>query len=268
MTTWLTNSALCAGLVFGSLCGIVQAQDDQPPIEEGMLRSCPELKTAGPKERRQLIALFFELDSRSLNARTAKKTRSLFDLEDEADAKLLGRYVDAPGIVRCVAGLKAVFKAHGALGQLWLLERYAKAKPARKGRLITLLGVFDELETWRLLLKLLDDRTPVPDPHAAQIAPPDYQDLRVCDYALRTLGAKLARLRGLKLPGNRASRNVHSTLPIPVRDRRVGSLAKQLAASEAFKIHLVGCTRLLAVLDAGARARATKALTQLDVDLR
>lgn len=233
-----------------------------------MLRSCPELKTAGPKERRQLIALFFDLDPSSLDAKAAEKIRSLFDLEAEADAKLLGRYLDAPGIVRCVAGLQAVFKAHGAAGQLWLLERYATAQPARKGRLITLLAVFEELETWRLLVKLLDDKTSVPDPHAARIAPPDYQHLRVCDYALRVLGGKLTRLGTVKLPGNRSSRSVHSTMPIPVRDQRVTSLAKQLAASEAFKTHLTGCGRLLPALDGDARARATKVLTQLGVDLR
>lgn len=268
MTTWSTHRALCLSLFLGLLCGTAQAQEDSPPIEEGMLRSCPELKTAGPRERRQLIALFFDLDPSSMNAKAAEKTRSLFDLKAKKDAKVLERYLDARGIVHCVAGLKAVFRAHGAAGQLWLLERYVKAQPARKGRLLSLLAVFDELETWRLLIKLLDDKTPVPDPHAAQIAPPDYQDLRVCDYALRTLGGKLARLKTVKLAGKRASRNVHSTMPIPARDRRVAALIKQLAASEAFKTHLTGCGRLVDAVDAGARGRTTKVLTQLGVDQR
>jgi hypothetical protein len=231
-----------------------------------MVRVCPELASAGPRERRQLIALFFELGPRDLDEETRRRTRALFDLERAEDVRVLTRYLDRSGRVPCVAGLQAVFRAHGGAGLLWLLERYTRAEPDRKGRLVVVLSAFDEQEVWRLLIRLLDDRTPVPNEEAAQIAPPGYQHLRVCDYALRALGKKLARVPPeVKLPGDRLSRSIHSTMPIEVRHRRIERVGGFLKRDEEFQAFLLAQPRLIDALPAGARERVREVCQTLGI---
>lgn len=258
--------AVAGVLLCATLYGQEPPEDEPVLSEEEMFEACPELKTAGPREHKQLVALFFTLGSETLKREAAKDVRDLFDLKSEADTAILIRYLDKPGRSACGIGLRAVFRAHAAPGQLWLLERYVKAEPAKRGRLIGMLASFDDQETWLLLLKLLDDRTPVPSDRAAETAPQGYVHLRVCDYALRALGSKLSRLRRIRI--KRTNRHVHPTLPLEDRDFRIKTVRQLLERNDEFQTHLLGLPRLGDALDVEGKEQAIKALAKLGVKTR
>lgn len=244
---------LSLALALLALAPAARAQDGGD-LDPGMLEVCPELKDAGPREREQLIALFFELDPRHLGAAQRERTKSLFDLGKPEDVAVLARYLDQDHKPPCLAGVSAVFLAHGDAGLVWLLERWASAPPPRRGRLIEVLAnAGEQREVWQFLLRALRDRTPVPDAHAAAIAPPGYTDLRVCDHALRALGQRLRRVKEVRLPGDPADLRVDSTMPPDVRDARVQSLGKFLAADDGFQALLLAAP---SVRDGAEGARA------------
>lgn len=193
------------------------------PAEEEKLRLCPELKEAQGRTREQLEALFFQLDPTDFlgDPSKAERVRALFDLGAEADARLLLAQLDGEGPSRCLPGLQAVLVAHGPQGLVWLLERTAATPAPRRGRLIACLAAFHEREAWRVLLALLSDKTPVPNPKGQAQAPPGYADLRVCDHALRALAV---RLRRTLPPPEGIEWKVDPLLPIAVRDKRVEAL--------------------------------------------
>jgi hypothetical protein len=205
---------------------------DQPlgptPDEQERLRLCPELRDATGRRREQLEALYFELSPRDLDADEAARVRALFDLTKPDDAALVERELGAD--TRCLPGLQAVLRAHGARGLTWLLEHLAAAAPAARGRMVAVLGAFGDREAWQVLVALLDDRTPVPNRRAAAEAPPGYQHLRVCDHALRALGPRLAD----HPPPEGVEWKVDPLLPMPVRDKRVAAL-KALATTGPLK---------------------------------
>jgi hypothetical protein len=244
----------------------VWAQDntpEDPEINEGMLEVCPALKGAQGRAKEQLMLLFFEgVEPTRLNDASQKRIRGLFDLGNAGDVTVLSRYLDALALSSCIEGLRAVFVAHGKVGLVWLLERYAAAKPARRGRLIELIRVFDQREVWRLLIHLLRDKTPVPDLASAVIAPPGYTSMRVCDHALRALGAKLAKRKEVELPGGRRAFSCHATLPIKTRDRRVAKVGAFLGKNEPFQTVLVSAPSLLESPDADVKSRV-KALAKV-----
>ena len=260
-----TLIAVAGVLLSATLYGQEQP-GNEPVSEEKMLEVCPELKDAGPREHEQLVALFFKLGAETLKRKAAQDVRELFDLKAEADTAILVRYLEKPGRSACGIGLRAVFRAHGAPGQLWLLERTVNAEPVHRGRLIGMLASFDDQETWRLLIKLLKDRTPVPSEHASKTAPKGYVHLRVCDYALRSLASKLSRLRRIRV--KRTNRHVHATLPLEDRDYRIKTVAQLLERNDEFQTHLVGLPRLGDALDGDDRARAATALAKLGVKSR
>lgn len=237
MTTACSASSVAGVLALGCLLS-ASAWAKGPDAHQ--LRLCPELKTARGRARTQLRALFFKLHPKRLTAKARPRVRALFDLRRQGDVALLARYLDASDRVACLNGLRTVFRAHGDAGLVWLLERYARAKPTRRARLLTLLADFDRREVWRLFEKLLADRTVLPDPGGRRVAPPGFRDLRVCDHALRALTLKLGRVRALEFAGSRADRTVHALLAIKLRDARVARFARTLRAHRGYRKHVRG----------------------------
>jgi hypothetical protein len=244
----------------------VQAQGGDlgpTPAEEEKLRLCPELKEAQGRTREQLEALFFQLDPTDFlgegGEAKAAKVRALFDLGAEADAKLLVAQLDGEGTARCLPGLQAVLVAHGPQGLVWLLERLAATPAPRRGRLIACLAAFHEREAWRVLLALLSDKTPVPNPKGAAQAPPGYADLRVCDHALRALAV---RLRRTVPPPEGIEWKVDPLLPIAVRDKRVEAL-KAAAPVPPLSDQVAGRPTIREGLAPDAQARLDQALEAL-----
>jgi len=261
----VTARAVRVALVLLLACLPAWAQEDDTPLEPGMLEECPDLKDAGPREKKQLVALFFELDPKVVDPKTRARVKSLFDLKLERDLAILERYLDAEGKISCLPGLQTVFRAHQDDGLLWLLERYASAEIARRGRLVEVLAAFEGREVWRLMVELLDDRKTVPNPQAAQIAPPGYVDLRVCDYALRALARRLRDVKAVDPPGDQTQRKVHATTPVEIRNVRAGKLAAFLATDEAFHTHLMTQPSLL---DGPQAERARAVCEELGLSVR
>jgi hypothetical protein len=237
--------------------------DEEPaepaPVEptEEMLAICPELKTATGHAREQLVALFFGLDVRDLDDEEVRgHVRELFDLGKPEDVALLGRYLDAPGPCRCMDGLKAIVVAHGAEGLSWVLERLAAAEPAKKGRLVALVGASTSRESWRVLRALLSDTTSVPNHEQAQIAPPGYEALRVADHAFVALGTRIA---DLPRPEGIAEWRVDPVMPVHVRDSRIAAL-RQALATDAVKQRVGDAPSLLEGLPAPQAERLRAAL--------
>lgn len=252
-------------LAFAALGATAVAQDDPlgpTPDEQEKLRICPQLADATGRRRDQLEALYFELtpaDVEDPASEDAALARQLFDLANVDDTRLLTTELTAEGS-RCLPGLQAVLRAHGAPGLLWLLERLVETPAPRRGRLIAALGAFDEREAWVSLLTLLVDRAPVPNPRAAAQAPPGYHDLRVCDHALRALAP---RLRDVAPAPAGLDWRVEPLLPITVRDARIAAL-REAAGQPPLSDHVAARPLARDALpDDAARARLDAVLERL-----
>lgn len=213
----------------------------RPPTEE-QLRLCPELKGAIGLRKDQLLALFFELDDRKVDAR---KVRSLFDAE--RDAALLDGYLDEKGRYRAQTGLRAVVAGLGSAGLAWALDRFEHGKPEARGRALDALTALDAREAWQVLESRLGDTRSVPDWRSSQEAPPGYKHLRVCDHAAKVLGQKLIDVT------NPPETRVGPLIAIDERDARVKALADFLAKDAAYKAHVAKARSLEEQLDEPSR---------------
>jgi hypothetical protein len=207
-----------------------------------MLRHCPELKGAIGLRKDQLLALFFDLDARPTDE---KKVRSTFALP--RDAAFLEGFLDEKGRYRAQTGLRAVVAGLGSAGLAWAADRFEKGKPEARGRALDTLTSVDAREAWKLLETRLDDTRGVPDWKAAQEAPPGYKELRVCDHALRVLGAKL--LDVTKPPETR----VGALVAVEERDARIAKVKEFLAKDDAYRAHLAKAPSFAEQLDARDR---------------
>jgi hypothetical protein len=256
-----------AGLLLFAFClvgGRAAAQDDPlgpSPDEQEKLEICPQLADATGRRRDQLEALYFDLtiaDVEDPAGEDAALARELFDLGNAEDTKLLAAELTADGS-RCLPGLQAVLRAHGANGLLWLLERLAETPAPKRGRVIAAVAAFDEREAWSTLLALLTDLTPIPNARAAAQAPPGYQDLRVCDHALRALAP---RLRDVAPAPDGIDWRVEPLLPIKVRDQRIAAL-RDAASKPPLSEHVAARPLARDALADAARARLDAALKKL-----
>ena len=237
-------------------------------VTDAMLKACPKLATAKGRRRRQLVALYFQLDWAKADAEETKKTvRELFDFEKEDDRAVLAEVLLEKGPRPQARGLRAAVAASGGPGLVWLLRVFAeKAQPAEKGFCLDALFAARSKEALRFLEKCLDDTTSVPDGKAAQEAPPGYEHLRVCDHALRVLRARLEAVDKLASPKDPQG-EVRSIMPIAKRDASIDAFKKWLAADKGHQALLAGAPSALADLpDEKSKKEARELLGRLKVE--
>ncbi len=233
-------------------------------VTEEMLRACPDLKGAVGRKKEQLVALYSGLDWRKAGEEaTRKRVKELFDLTKDEDTAVLEKQLQpTKGPQRCANGLRCVFAASGPEGLLFALERWTKVAVEARGRWLDALAAVPYREVDRFLAGRLTDKASVPNWRASQEGPPGYADLRVCDYAFRTIIPRLFDIEGLTLPKEVAEGQLASITKMDERDKKVAALAEWLAKDKAYAAHLAKQPSVLAApgLDEATKKRLGEAL--------
>lgn len=266
MSSGSRGAAAALVLLLGAAAFAQDGPDDERAVTDEMVQTCPDLKTAKGRVKSQLLALFFDLDWRKASEpATEKRVRATFDLAKKEDTDLLEKHLATKGAYRCQGGVRAVVAAEGAPGLLWALRVFEKGVVQVRGRALDALSAVRFKEALRLLVRALDDKTPVPDWKAAQESPPGYTDLRVCDHALRTLAGRLENLEGLTLPKAVNGGRGGPLTTVESRDAQVAALKQFVAGDAQYAALLKKAPSAMDGLDGAAKKEAKETFERLGV---